>query len=254
MLVEGSLVEIHGHGVAPPWPCEDAAVHQLDNAVWHALTGPHANVAERVGSAARYDPGISPFAAIPDTPGEDAWNDLASLVGPGATALLFRVEVPPAPQGWHEVARLPGVQMVAVDAERGVAAEIERLGDRDANEMLALAEATRPGPFTTRTRELGSYVGIRDGGALVAMAGERFHIPGHTEISAVCTAPSHRRRGLAAILVRAVVHEIVERGEVPFLHAVSDNFDAIRLYEQLGFELRSPVEVVTLRAPSVEAT
>lgn len=224
-------------------------MHQLDNAVWHALTGPHAKVAERVGSAARYDPGISPFAALPDAPTEAAWDDLASLVGPGGTALLFRVGVPATAPGWEELARLPGVQMVAADAERGLTPEIERLSDSEADEMLALAEATRPGPFTTRTRELGTYLGVRDGGALVAMAGERFRLPGYTEISAVCTADPHRQRGLAAVLVRALVHEIVERGEVPFLHAVAENTNAIRLYEQLGFELRSRVEVVTLRAP-----
>jgi len=224
-------------------------VHQLDNAVWHALTGPHDKVAERVGSAVRYDPGISPFAALPDTPTEEAWHDLASLVGPGGTALLFRVDVPTVAPGWEEIARLPGVQMVAADAESDLTPGIERLSDEDASEMLVLAEATRPGPFTTRTRELGDYLGMRDGGALVAMVGERFRLPGYTEISAVCTAASHRRRGLAGVLVRALTHEIVGRGEVPFLHAVAENTNAIRLYEQLGFELRSRVEVVTLRAP-----
>ena len=40
-------------------------------------------------------------------------------------------------------------------------------------EMLALAELTQPGPFGMRTHEMGTYLGIRREGKLVAMAGER---------------------------------------------------------------------------------
>ena len=47
--------------------------------------------------------------------------------------------------------------------------------------MLALVAATAPGPFGRRTPLLGRYLGIRDGGRLVAMAGERLRVPGHVE-------------------------------------------------------------------------
>jgi hypothetical protein len=34
--------------------------------------------------------------------------------------------------------------------------------------------------------------------------------------------------------------QINQRGETPFLHVLSDNMSAIRLYEHLGFALRRP--------------
>jgi predicted GNAT family acetyltransferase len=85
---------------------------------------------------------------------------------------------------------------------------------------------------------MGTYLGIRREGRLIAMAGERLHPPGWTEISAVCTDAAFRGQGLATRLVHAVSHGIVERGETPFLHASAANVSAIRLYESLGFRLR----------------
>ena len=131
-------------------------------------------------------------------------------------------------------------------------AEAVRLGPADVPEMLALVARTRPGPFLPRTVDLGTYLGIRSGGALVAMAGERLHPPGWTEISAVCTDAAHRGRGLATRLVLAVAAGIRDRGEVPFLHAAATNTNAIRLYESIGFRLRRHTRFVALRAPVPE--
>jgi predicted GNAT family acetyltransferase len=74
-------------------------------------------------------------------------------------------------------------------------------------------------------------------------------VPGATEISAVCTDPAARGRGLATRLVLAVAAGIRARGELPFLHASADNTTAIRLYEQLGFRLRARPSFVAVRAP-----
>lgn len=38
--------------------------------------------------------------------------------------------------------------------------------------------------------------------------------------------------------MRAVAHEIRQRGETPFLHAAAANTNAVRLYEAMGFALR----------------
>ncbi len=51
-----------------------------------------------------------------------------------------------------------------------------------------------PRPFPAAHGRAGTYLGIRRGGALVAMAGERLHPPGWTEISGVCTDESVRGR------------------------------------------------------------
>ena len=113
--------------------------------------------------------------------------------------------------------------------------------------MLALVGRTRPGPFLPRTIEMGTYVGLRRGGSLIAMAGERLHPAGWTEISAVCTDAAFRGQGIGTRLVRAVAMGIRDRDERPFLHAAATNETAIRLYLALGFEVRRTVSFLSVR-------
>jgi predicted GNAT family acetyltransferase len=162
---------------------------------------------------------------------------------------LFTPEeiVPPAP---FSVLRRERVdQMVLVDAQActsPIATGIELLGKPDIPAMMALAEATKPGPFGPRTIELGRYVGVRRDGRLVAMAGERMRLTGFTEISAVCVDPAYRGQGLAASMIFALVAPILDRSETPFLHAFSSNRPAIALYQRLGFGLRRQVHLAVL--------
>jgi predicted GNAT family acetyltransferase len=97
---------------------------------------------------------------------------------------------------------------------------------------------TEPGPFGTRTCELGSYLGVRRNGQLAAMAGERLKLPGYTEISAVCTHPEHTGHGFATRLVAEIAEGIRARGERPFLHVREDNVRATDIYRRLGFVQR----------------
>ncbi|KOV64242.1 acetyltransferase [Streptomyces sp. MMG1121] len=213
-----------------------------------ALTGPHARFAERRGRVLRYPADVSPWLALPDEPDAQDWADLAALAGPGAEVPLpgFRGEVP---DGWEITFRIEGVQLVDDSLAAAPDAEAVRLGPTDVPEMLDLVARTRPGPFLPRTIELGSYLGIRREGALVAMAGERLRPPGWTEISAVCTDPAFRGEGLATRLILAVAHGIRERGETPFLHTGAQNTNAIRLYESLGFRLRRHTAFAAARFP-----
>jgi predicted GNAT family acetyltransferase len=139
------------------------------------------------------------------------------------------------------------VQLVGTGVRGRADPEAAPLTAADLPEILDLVERTRPGPFRKRTPQLGTYLGIRRGDALVAMAGERLRPAGHTEISAVCTDPAFRGAGLAARLIGAVAAGIQARGEVPFLHTAHDNAAAIRLYERLGFTLRTPIIFATYR-------
>ena len=124
------------------------------------------------------------------------------------------------------------------------------LGAADVPEMLELVAQTEPGPFFTRTVELGDYLGIRRDGSLVAMAGERFQLDGWTEISAVCTRPDHRGHGFASLLVGALTASIQRRSQRVFLHVLSTNTGAIRLYEALGFRVRQTAAItVAMRTP-----
>ena len=122
--------------------------------------------------------------------------------------------------------------------------EVLTLSASDVPDMVDLVTLTQPGPFEARTIELGTYLGVREGGRLIAMAGERMHFEGHTEISAVCTHPDHQGQGLAGLLVDCLVTDINGRGEVAFLHAASTNTTAISRYQSLGFTIRRQVEAV----------
>jgi len=110
--------------------------------------------------------------------------------------------------------------------------------------MLALAELTEPGPFMSRTVELGRYVGVRREGRLLAMAGERFRSPGFVEISAVCTHPDVRGEGLGGELTLNVAQSIRRGGDEAYLHVLETNEKAVRLYQKLGFVVRRKVDVV----------
>jgi ribosomal protein S18 acetylase RimI-like enzyme len=224
------------------------APHPLDNPAYSSLTGPHAHFAERRGNALRYPVDVSPFVALPEVPDAQDWADIAALAGPGAIIPLAGVAIPP-PAGWDIVMHGAGVQLV----DEGIAAapddEAIRLTPADVPQMLALVDRTKPGPFLPRTIELGTYLGIRRNGELIAMAGERLHPPGWTEISAVCTDADYRGQGLATRLVHAVAHGIRTRGETPFLHAAAENTHAIRLYESLGFRLRRTATFQAARVP-----
>ena len=214
--------------------------HPLDRAVLHALESRQSHLSIGGDHARRFLPDVSPFAAIPD--GCDlSVEALSELVRDHGPAALLQPDTIASSPGLT-LRTSAGVQMVAnrrmpdcptVDAAL--------LGQADVPEMRALAALTEPGPFLARTHILGDFYGVREGGRLIAMAGERLKLAGYTEVSGVCTHPDRRGRGLAGALTRLVAGKISARGETPFLHAYATNAGAIRLYETLGFTLRSRV-------------
>ena len=218
---------------------------ELDRPVWASLRHqPRWGLGDE--RARRFKADINRFAATPDEEDENL-AALAELVQPGDDAVYLlqvpRIALPAALEAVKEAA---GVQMLAV---RRLAVDdgMQLLGEGDAADMLALATLTEPGPFPARTPTMGRFVGMRVEGQLVAMAGERLRFPGHVEVSGVCTHPDFRGRGLARRLSAAVTAEIQRRGEQPFLHAWATNTAAIALYESLGFEVRTAVNVALLR-------
>lgn len=219
----------------------------LDRPVWAALDTRHRHLSVGGALARRYAPDVNVFAsACDDTPA--GLTALTELVRPGECVFLLQVPDIVVPAGLAAVKAAKGVQMIATRSVRAAGPEddIVELTDADAPEMLALATLTEPGPFLTRTHTMGTFRGIRIGGRLAAMAGERLQFPGYTEVSGVCTHPDFRGRGLARRLSAAVAARIEARGEQPFLHAWKTNRPAIALYESLGFEIRAEVDVKVL--------
>jgi ribosomal protein S18 acetylase RimI-like enzyme len=221
----------------------------LSNPAYAALSGPHARFAEASGRALRYPADVAPFLGLPTEPAERDWRDAAELVPPGTQAAIIRGSVP-IPQAWQRTRSFEVVQLIGEHVNGIDEPEAISLGLPDVSEMLALVRETNPGPFLTRTVELGDYVGIRRGDQLLAMAGERLHLEGWTEISAVCTAPNHRRQGLASRVVNALIAGIERRSERAFMHVLATNTSAIRLYEALGFR---PRRCLTITAMTPEA-
>jgi predicted GNAT family acetyltransferase len=222
-------------------------MHPLDRPIWASLTTHHAPSSEGNALARRFARDVNLFASTrDDTP--SAVAALAALVKPQESVFLLQVPKIVIPPGLVEVKAAKGVQMVAT---RRMTLETTRdiltLTDEDAPEMLELATLTEPGPFLARTHTMGTFLGIRIGARLVAMAGERMRFPGYTEVSGVCTHPEFRGRGFARRLSAAVVAGIEARGDQAFLHAWKTNHSAISLYEGLGFQVRTEVNVAVLR-------
>src|SRR6202167_5326037 len=226
-------------------------MHPLDNLIWKALTTRQAEFAESFDQARRFIPEVGPLAALFE-PTARGYESLAGLLSPrGTIGLLLEMPYQPRP-AWNLVAGAPMPEMVYRGASAPLSRsssdpEIVELGVADVSEMMELTALTKPGPFNQRTHELGTYLGIRRDGKLVAMAGERLKIPGYTEVSAVCTHPEHTGHGYARILMTEVRKRILTRGETPVLHVRQDNVRAIELYQRLGFNQRVLLHFAVLR-------
>lgn len=219
----------------------------LDRPVWNSLTNLQRDIAEGDDLAVRYQRDINLWSAVRDD-SDDAYERLLQLVAPGQSVMFAETARLRMPTCFDRVEESEGVQMVDsgdADADRDDP-EIVPLGDCDAADMLKLATLTRPGPFLSHTHRMGGFFGIRMKGHLVAMAGERFKLPGYTEVSAVCVHPDARGYGLAARVSLRVMKEIRERGETPILHAWKSNTAAINLYRKLGFYHRSDIHTAVL--------
>ena len=203
----------------------------LDNPVLAALTTRQRGIALSHGGAWRYPYELGRFAGL-ESP--RAFDDLLTLVAPGEKVAFFSGARLDLPGEWELVRGRRIEQMLAEARPEPPRLEPVVLGAADAPEMLELAAVTDPGPYFARTHELGLYLGFRDAGRLVAMAGERMLLDGYTEISAVCTAPSHQGRGYARALISTLMHKALDEGRQPFLHVKQENGARI-LYERLGF-------------------
>jgi predicted GNAT family acetyltransferase len=220
--------------------------HMLDRPVWNALSTRHAELAEGGDLAKRYAPDIHPFAASRDESPESL-AALAEIAASGETLISLQADEFVLPPDFTAKTTSFGVQMVAdrhvplVEDQR-----IEKLGEADAAAMLELASLTKPGPFTMRAQALGDFWGIKENGRLIAMAGERLKLDGLTELSGVATHPDFQGKGLGRLMTLYVAGKIFAKGEQPFLHTYATNAVAIRLYESLGFKLRTRMNVAVI--------
>ncbi len=222
-------------------------VSLLDNVAWHSLCGEHALFSSGGSSARRYGAGFSPIIAFANIANPD-FSDLEQVCGSGEFFFSdgWNGE---APEGWKIERKLDMYKMVWAG---GPAPEvitsgldIRQLSTADIPAVLDITSRLKPGPFGPRTIELGTYLGLFDGDKLASMAGERFVAGPFREISGVCTDNDYQGRGYARLLMNLLVIKQLERGEIPFLHAVTANTVAVELYTRMGFEIykTSPLQI-----------
>lgn len=231
------------------------AADPLEHPFWHALAGPQATFGLVGPRAARYLPAISPMGALQaDTP--EGWRGLGELTAPGEAVAVFWPEVLVVPAGWTWSTGGQALQMVQWQAQAPLPAPagfvMRELVPQDVPQMLELVRLTRPGPFRERTIDLGLYLGFWDDAAvdgprLAAMTGQRARTSAACEISAVCTHPDYRRRGLARALVSQVAARTTDSRLQPFLHVSHDNLSAQATYRSLGFFPSRTLAISVLR-------
>ncbi|ASZ12655.1 GNAT family N-acetyltransferase [Chitinophaga pendula] len=227
---------------------QDFAV--LDNCLWHALRDTQHDFSLGQAPAFRFRPEILPFIGF-DHRVSAPLAGLQPFMAPGEQVFVVG-DLPDTLSGWTVLRELDGAQMVCPQLLPGEVrhlAELQLLNENDWEEMHALVQAVQPGYYRQRTPLLGLYWGIKVDGKLAAMAGERFRLPGFTEVSAVCTYPAHTGKGYAQQLTTAVCRHIYAQGAIPFLHVLKTNTRAIALYERLGFYKRRDIPFYQVSAP-----
>lgn len=222
---------------------------QLDNPVYNALLSGDAKLSRGTENVKYFDEEVSPFVGF-DEGYQHGFRDLYELLPPGRKILYAIPKTIQEPVGWEIMHEIQGVQFVfdaPIDPFDIPGHPIVPLNKHNVEEMVQLARLTKPGPFDTRTIEFGNYFGIFENGKLASMTGQRLHVPGFTEISAVCTHPTHLGKGHAALLLQHQLDLINKSGQSPFLHVRADNERAIALYNRLGFRVRGPMNFYFMR-------
>lgn len=218
------------------------SLHDMDAPVKASFASHWSQFARRRGTAMMLPESIGPFAMWGGASKSDQ-EDFVHLVRNRSTpAALLQADAINLPCDLSIVAQHRGVQMTPVHAtSKGKNLSLLPLGRADREDMLELANLSKPGPFERDTHRLGVFIGLREEGQLIAMAGQRMAFPGWIEISAVCVHPEWQGAGIGRGLFVAMVDRILAQGQQPFLHTYADNEGAIRLYRKLGFDIRCEV-------------
>ncbi|RQO79693.1 GNAT family N-acetyltransferase [Pedobacter sp. KBW01] len=222
--------------------------HLLDNPIYHALTSAHAHFAKGVEGVKYYQKDIAAFAGLKDNSAENL-QTLYKISEADSLFVVFSKAPLTIPALWTLHMQIDMFQLVyeGVNMPESTNGGLTDLDQSHVTEMSALVELTKPGPFLAKTIELGNYIGIFAENQLIAMAGHRFFPTPYREVSAVCTHPDHLGKGYALKILQEQIKRILNRAEIPFLHVKNDNLGAIKLYQKLGFKIRTEMTAYVIR-------
>ena len=166
---------------------------------------------------------------------------------PGLLAALAPRLVPEAAPVDHRKLVLVDPEMLNRDGDGAVP-----LGPDDRDEVLAFYERAYPGTwFELRMLETRRYVGIRERGKLVCVAGVHVWSPTWrvAALGNVATLAEARGRGLATTACAQLCRMLLDDGvDTIALNVRADNAAAIRSYEKLGFAQAADYVEVLLAA------
>lgn len=222
--------------------------HLLDNPIFHALTSTHVHFAKGTDEVKYYLKDIAAFAGLKDNSAENL-QTLYEISEPDSLFVVFSKTPLTIVAPWTLLLQIDMFQLVyeGPNITEGPDKELADLNHSHITEMAALVELTKPGPFLAKTIELSNYTGIFAENQLIAMAGHRFFPAPYREVSAVCTHPDHLGKGHAFKILQEQIRRILNRKEIPFLHVKNDNLGAIKLYEKLGFKIRTEMTAYVIK-------
>jgi predicted GNAT family acetyltransferase len=220
--------------------------HVLDNPAYNALATGNKNLAEGTEHIKYFNKDVAPFVGFSENSTE-SFNAVYDLIQHNNPLVFVSQDKMEIQSKWTVLQHVPGWQMVYNGAAFNInTPNLVALTDADVPQMLTLTKLTNPGPFALHTIDFGHYYGVFDEEKLVAMAGQRMNPLPYAEISAVCTHPDHAGKGYARQLLQFHADRIKSAGEIPFLHVRDDNTRAIKVYEDLGFEISRQINFYVL--------
>jgi len=209
---------------------------KLDNPVWYSLSETHKDISINYHNVKFYDPVYCPFGGFIEN------NNVASQIDEYSKLINHFLVVGEKPLFSGKILlknELICLQMILEKRiEINIGEKIIELDDTLAEALSSLVNEVQPGYFKKKTNLMGNYFGVIKEGKLVAVTGERMKMKGFTEVSAVVTHPFYTGKGFAKQLVAHTANKIFDENKTPYLHVAETNFDAIRLYEKLGFKTR----------------
>ncbi len=222
--------------------------HILDNPIYHSLISNHNQFAIGDSNALFYRREMASFAAFKDF-SEDNFNWLYRNHPDDGVFILFSISEIEIPIPWNLIAEIDMCQFVfegvnLIKNENKL--DIQNLNNTHVEEIKALIALTKPGPFENKTLDFGNYIAFFEDNKLAAMNGQRFNPYQFREVSAVCTHPDFLGKGYAYELIVKQVNQILKQQEIPFLHVRADNAAAIKLYEKVGFRIRTGMKAYVI--------